>query len=82
MGIFFRKSISLGGISLNFSKSGIGVSIGTNGLRIGTGPQGKYIRAGYAGIYYQKIIKSEKSKKVGLIILAVIIITITLKMLN
>ncbi len=34
MGIRFRKSISLGPIRINFSKSGVGLSIGWKGLRL------------------------------------------------
>lgn len=34
MGFRFRKSISIGPIRINISKSGIGFSIGTKGLRL------------------------------------------------
>ena len=34
MGFRFRKSINLGPIRINFSKSGVGFSIGTKGLRL------------------------------------------------
>ena len=34
MGFRFRKSIKVGGVRVNFSKSGVGYSIGTKGARI------------------------------------------------
>jgi hypothetical protein len=34
MGFRFRKSVRLGGVRINFSKSGVGYSIGTKGARI------------------------------------------------
>lgn len=44
MGLYFRKSVNLGGgIRLNFSKSGIGLSGGVKGARISTGPRGTYM---------------------------------------
>ncbi len=54
MGFYFRKSLNLGPIKLNFSKSGVGVSTGIKGLRIGTGPNGNYVHAGRKGLYYKK----------------------------
>lgn len=54
MGFYFRKSLNLGPIKLNFSKSGVGVSTGIKGLRIGTGPKGNYVHAGRKGLYYKK----------------------------
>lgn len=54
MPIYFRKSVSLGLLRVNFSKSGVGLSAGVRGFRIGTGPRGHYVRAGLGGIYYQQ----------------------------
>ena len=55
MGFFFRKSINLGPVRLNLSKSGVGVSVGVKGLRVGKTAGGKrYVRAGANGVYYQK----------------------------
>ena len=34
MGLRFRKSINMGPVRVNFSKSGVGYSIGTKGVRI------------------------------------------------
>jgi hypothetical protein len=58
MGFFFRKSINLGILRINFSKSGVGFSIGIPGLRIVKPAKGKiYFHAGKNGFYYRKTIK-------------------------
>lgn len=50
MGLYFRKSVNLGGgIRLNFSKSGIGLSGGVKGARISTGPRGTYMNLSIPG---------------------------------
>src|SRR5437868_2573793 len=54
MGLFFRKSLRLGPLRINLSKSGIGVSAGVKGLRVGTGPRGSYVSGGRHGIYYRR----------------------------
>lgn len=54
MGFYFRKSVNLGGLRFNLSKSGIGVSTGFKGFRIGSGPRGIYVQMGRNGIYYKK----------------------------
>jgi len=55
MGVYFRKSIKMGPLRFNLSKSGVGVSAGVKGLRIGTraGRKGTYISAGRKGVYYR-----------------------------
>ena len=53
MGFYFRKSINVGGIRFNFSKSGVGVSAGVKGFRVGTGPRGNYVHMGRNGLYYR-----------------------------
>lgn len=58
MGWSFRKSIKLGPIRLNLSKSGLGVSTGIRGFRVSSGPRGTYLRAGRGGIYYTKRLDS------------------------
>lgn len=59
MGIGFRKSMKIGGMRVNFSKSGIGVSTGMKGLRVGVNSKGKsYVSAGTHGIYYRKTFSS------------------------
>lgn len=54
MGFYIRKSISVGPLRFNLSKSGIGVSSGIKGLRFGTGPRGNYVHMGVGGFYYRK----------------------------
>jgi len=50
MGLYFRKSVNLGGgLRLNFSKSGIGLSGGVKGARISTGPRGTYMNLSIPG---------------------------------
>ena len=53
MGFYLRKSVRVGPLRFNFSRSGIGVSAGVPGFRIGTGPRGHYVHAGAHGIYYR-----------------------------
>ena len=53
MGWFIRKSLKLGPIRINLSKSGLGASAGIKGLRVGTGPRGRYLNAGREGLYYR-----------------------------
>jgi Holliday junction DNA helicase RuvB len=54
MGWYIRKSISIGPVRLNFSKSGLGVSVGVTGARVGTGPRGAYVHIGRNGLYYRE----------------------------
>ena len=51
MGWYLRKSLRLGPVRFNLSRSGIGTSIGVKGLRVGTGPKGPYLHAGRDGLY-------------------------------
>ena len=53
MGFYVKKSIRVGPMRFNLSKSGVGASIGIKGLRIGTGPRGNYIHIGAGGVYYR-----------------------------
>jgi hypothetical protein len=55
MGFYLRKSISLGPIRINLSKSGLGFSTGVKGLRLGIRPDGRsYVHAGRYGLYYRQ----------------------------
>ncbi|MCI5157909.1 MAG: DUF4236 domain-containing protein [Candidatus Electrothrix sp. AUS1_2] len=50
-----RKSVKLGPVRFNFSKSGIGTSVGVKGFRIGVRANGKsYFQAGGHGLYYRQ----------------------------
>jgi Protein of unknown function (DUF4236) len=53
MGFYIRKSVRVGPVRFNLSKSGVGMSVGVRGLRVGTGPRGNYIHAGANGFYYR-----------------------------
>lgn len=53
MGLYLRKSVSVGPLRFNFSTSGIGVSAGIPGFRVGTGPRGHYVHMGAGGVYYR-----------------------------
>lgn len=63
MGFYLRKSISVGPLRFNLSKSGIGVSAGIPGVRVGTGPRGNYIHVGKGGLYYRKTLSQSGSKE-------------------
>jgi len=54
MGFYLKKSVKVGPIRFNLSKSGVGVSAGIKGLRVGSGPRGNYIHMGRNGFYYRK----------------------------
>ncbi len=63
MGFYLRKSVRVGPIRFNLSKSGIGVSAGIRGLRIGTGPRGNYVHMGRHGIYYRRTLRSPRRRR-------------------
>jgi hypothetical protein len=53
MGFYLRKSVSVGPLRFNLSKSGVGVSAGVKGFRVGMGPRGNYVHMGRGGLYYR-----------------------------
>lgn len=60
MGWYFRRSVKMGPLRFNFSKSGIGASIGVKGARLSVGPKGTFVSLGMGGIYYrQKIVSAQ-----------------------
>ena len=63
MGMYFRKSISVGPLRFNLSRGGIGISAGIPGFRIGTGPRGNYVHMGANGIYYRSTLLSGGSSR-------------------
>ncbi len=63
MGFYLRKSISVGPLRFNLSKSGIGVSAGVTGLRFGVGPRGNYVHMGRGGLYYRATLPSSSSPR-------------------
>jgi hypothetical protein len=58
MGFYIRKSVRVGPLRFNLSKSGIGISAGIPGFRVGMGPRGNYIHAGRGGFYYRTTLPS------------------------
>lgn len=54
MGFSFRKSINLGFIKLNLTKSGVGISTGVKGFRISANKKGVNLHTGRKGFYYRK----------------------------
>lgn len=60
MGFYFRKSINLGPLRINLSKSGIGVSFGVKGARVSLNKKGVGLNAGKNGVYYKKNISYKK----------------------
>src|SRR6185369_12343663 len=63
MGFYIRKSVRVGPLRFNLSKSGIGVSAGIPGFRLGMGPRGNYIHAGRGGFYYRATLPSGRSTR-------------------
>jgi hypothetical protein len=45
MGWSFRKSVNLGPLRINLSKSGVGYSVGTRGFRVGQDARGRRYQA-------------------------------------
>lgn len=58
MGLYIRKSLSVGPFRFNLSKSGIGVSTGVRGFRVGAGPRGNYVHMGRGGLYFRQSLDS------------------------
>jgi len=54
MGWSFRRSIKMGPLRVNFSRSGVGLSAGIKGARISAGPRGTYVTFSAGGFQYRK----------------------------
>ena len=64
MGFRFRKSVKIGPVRLNVSKSGLGVSAGVKGARIGVNSKGKvYGSVGAKGMTYRKQFGGASTRK-------------------
>jgi hypothetical protein len=62
MAWYLRKSVKIGPVRFNLSKSGVGTSVGVKGFRVGVRPNGKsYIHAGRYGLYYRQELGSVTS---------------------
>ena len=62
MGWYLRKSLKLGPLRFNLSKSGIGTSVGIKGFRVGTGPKGPYLHGGRGGLYFRERLGQPSAK--------------------
>ena len=63
MGFYIRKSLRLGPIRLNFSKTGVGLSTGVKGARIGIDARGKrYLHLGRGGFYYRETLTNAEDE--------------------
>ncbi|MFZ2492259.1 MAG: DUF4236 domain-containing protein [Thermoanaerobaculia bacterium] len=59
MGFYLRKSLSLGPVRFNLSRSGVGTSVGIKGFRVGRSASGRsYVHAGAGGLYYRQNLSS------------------------
>lgn len=55
MAFYLRKSLRMGPVRVNLSKSGLGVSAGVKGARVGLNSKGRsYVHAGRHGVYVRK----------------------------
>lgn len=64
MGFSFRKSVKIGPVRLNVSKSGVGMSVGVPGARIGINSKGKvYGSAGVKGLTYRTQLSPTAKRK-------------------
>lgn len=62
MAWYVRKSVKVGLLRFNLSKSGIGTSIGIKGFRVGVRPNGSsYVHTGRYGVYYRKELGNRKN---------------------
>jgi len=58
---YIRKSVKVGPLRVNLSKSGIGVSAGIPGFRVSSGPRGNYVHMGRGGLYYRSALGAGSS---------------------
>lgn len=54
MGWSFRKSMKMGPLHVNVSRSGVSASVGVRGARVGVGPRGTYVSFGAGGFRYRR----------------------------
>ena len=64
MGWYLRKSLRLGPLRINLSKSGIGGSVGVTGFRVGAGPKGPYLHGGRDGLYFKKSLSGRPARTI------------------
>lgn len=70
MGLKYRKSINIGPLRINFSKSGVGFSLGVKGFRVGRSATGKTkatVSLPGTGLSYEQdlteLVEPDKKKK-------------------
>ena len=66
MGLRFRKSINIGPLRINLSKSGVGFSLGVKGFRVGRSAKGKTtatVSLPGTGLSYVQDLDPEKLKE-------------------
>lgn len=66
MGLRFRKSINIGPLRINLSKSGVGFSLGVKGFRVGRSAKGKTtatVSLPGTGLSYVQDLSPEKLKE-------------------
>lgn len=64
MAWYLRKSLRIGPVRFNLSKSGIGTSVGVKGFRVGVRPNGRsYLHAGRYGLYYRQELDGGANEK-------------------
>jgi hypothetical protein len=55
MGFYLRRSLKLGPLRVNLSKSGVGLSAGVKGARLGVDAKGRpYVAGGRGGLYFRQ----------------------------
>ncbi len=63
MAWYLRKSVRVGPVRFNLSKSGIGTSVGVKGFRVGIRPNGKsYLHTGRYGLYHRQELDDGKQR--------------------
>lgn len=83
--VFFRKSLNLGVLRLNLTKSGIGLSAGVRGAHISKGPRGVALNVSHSGVYYRKQMNKRNSFGVFAIIallLAMVVLVVIARQLS
>jgi hypothetical protein len=68
MGWRFRRSVSLGPLRINLSRSGVGYSVGGRGFRVGKDSKGRRYRSlsiPHTGIYRKDYLQSSKGQPNG-----------------
>lgn len=96
MAWFLRKSLKLGPLRLNLSKSGLGLSAGIKGLRAGIDAKGrKYVAGGRGGLYFRTYVKPgeqeaptsppelepARPRRWGWVVLAIVAVLVAIEMI-